>query len=106
MKTSWVIGLIMLFIIMTVISGICEMTYLPATEESRLWVLLHPFEGFRSILDLPEMVFDWAVNLWGMFWFDYAFFQNEWIIVKYLFWSISIGLIWSILSTIRGVGSA
>lgn len=82
------------------------MIYLGDSQAGLLWDLLNSFENFNSILDLPGLVWGLIVLVWNMFWFDYAFFQGGWIIMRYLFWSVSIGLIWSMVLAVRGVSSA
>lgn len=104
MKTSWMIGLVTLYVVLSIIAGIMEMSYLGAGEVSRLQLLMQ--------LDVPESTvpiigtafayltagFNWIRNLWGVFWFDYPFFQGRWLIVRYaLFMPVSIGVIVTIM---------
>lgn len=87
-KPGWIIGVIMLFIVLQVIAGICEMAApLSASAVSRLDVLLNP-----SWTDITGIV----GNLWGMFVFDYPFFAGTWQLARYIFFipvSIGVGLI-------------
>lgn len=113
MKTSWFIGLIMLFVVFSVISGIMEMSYFGGGEASRIHTLLTGVqipEGVNFIgatIAFITQTWEFIANLWHMFWFDYAFFQGTWGIVRYIvFLPISIGLIVTlVLSVVRGVSS-
>jgi len=112
MKTYWLIGFIVLFILLSIISGIVEMTYIGEAEASRIQLLLQP--------ELPEstipiigtavawvnLAWDWLKNLWHMFWFDYAFFTGGYIIIRYFFIAISVGIIFSIILALRGTSNS
>lgn len=102
-KASWTIGLVMAFVVLTLISGICEVTYMGSDETNRIQMLLQPTIPAHSsfISGLVAYVtagWDYIINLWGMFWFDYAFFTGGYAIFRYIFFlPISIGLILSII---------
>lgn len=111
MKTSWLIGLVMLFVILTVITGVMEMSYLGGAEASRLQRLMQPdvpayTNPLGAITAYVTATWDYIQNLWGIFWFDYPFFQGSWAILRYIFMAVSIGVIVSLVAVIRGVGSA
>ena len=102
----------MLFIIMTMASGIIEQSYLGTAKVGLLGQLMTCYDtaNYTSALATTGGVIIGTVKLFGvlgqMFMFNYAFFTNEWVIMKYFFWSISIGLIVTFaLAFFRGVSS-
>ena len=85
LKAGWVIGLVMAFVILSVIASICELTApLSATAISRIEVLMNP--------NLTNIT-GWLGNLWSMLWFDYPFLTGSWSLVRYIcFLPISVGI--------------
>jgi len=82
---KWLTGILTLFVILTLFSGLLEGAYLGAGEVSKLRVLMSP--------DFPPSL-AWFSNVWGVLWFDYAFFHGSWVIFRYaIFWPITIGLL-------------
>lgn len=111
MKTSWFIGLFMLFGMLQLISGVIEMTTLGEGEVSTLQALMtapvvdlsNPISALTSVMSVG---WDYLGNLWDVFWFNYSFFQGQWLLVKYIvFIPISIAMIISLVMMLRGVGS-
>ena len=84
-KPGWIIGLVMLFVVLQVIAGICEMAApLSASAITRLDVILNP-----SWTDITG----YAGNIWSMFWFDYPFFTGTWQLARYIFFiPVSVGV--------------
>ena len=84
-KAGWIIGIVMAFVLMTIVASICELTApLSATAVSRIDVLMNP--GLTNVTG-------WLGNLWGMLWFDYPFFSGTWLLAKYIFFMpISVGI--------------
>ena len=111
MKTSWFIGIIMLFGIFTVISGIIEMNTMGSDDISILQSLMQPqipefTNPLGAVFAVVNVAWDYLQVLWDVLWFDYAFFQGQWLYVKYLvFWPISVALVISLVFVLRGVGS-
>ena len=113
MRAGWIIGFVMAFVIMSIIACVCEMDYLGEGEISHLQQLMQPdFPDYKIPIIGPVAAFisvawDYIRILWGMFWFDYPFFEGSFAIVRYiLFIPISIGVIVSlVLATFRGVSS-
>lgn len=113
MKSSYFIGLAIMFVVFTLISGICEADFAKGTESvTLLQQLVQPpmvdsstFIG--AIASYVNIGWDYVSILWKMFWFDYSFFTGgaEWF--RYVFFiPISIGLVLTlVLSVLRGVGS-
>jgi hypothetical protein len=114
LKTSWLIGVLALFIVMSLISGILELQYLSGTADQ---------EGIFERLFAPPVVtsgnvigivwsgitttWDSLTAFWDLLWFNYTFFTGAYGIVRWIvFFPISIALILTLsLAAIRGVGS-
>ena len=112
MSPKWTIGLITLWVILSLLGGIIEYAYLGAAEESKLEVLLSPLLA-ESIWDkVGSMVgavvtMDWWNAVAGMLLFDYAMFQGAWVIVQWIFFlplaiAIIVSFMMSFLSILRG----
>jgi hypothetical protein len=103
MRTSWIIGVVILFIMLSLVCGLVENVYMGSSEstspDARIQMLLSP--NFSSISFI-----DYVLNLWAMLWFDYAMFTGGYSIVRYLFMAVSAGMILSFFLAIRGVGSS
>lgn len=91
---KWIIGILTLFALLTLISGLIEGTYIGPNEVSTLQTFVRP-----PLTD-PSAMWTWlTVTLWDVLWFDYAFFYGGWSIFKYaLFWPISAGIVVSFLA--------
>jgi len=115
MKPGWVIGLFTAFVIMQIIAGVCEMTYLGSEQVGVLQQLMQPeipdvqIPIIGSVVTFFAVTWNFISTLWTpqVFFWDYPFFQGTWAIVRYaLFIPLSIGLIVSlILAAVRGVSS-
>ena len=79
---KWFAGLAMLFLIMTIASNILEGAYFGGDAASTIW-------GSMSISDPRSMV----EGISSMLIFDYAFFTGFWVIFRYLFICISVGIL-------------
>lgn len=111
MRTTWVVGICMLFFIGTGISLTLEKQYAGTGLVDTFFALMKPdFASFTNPLTAIGgffiLVWDWIQALWSVFWWDYSFFTGTWAILKYLGWCVSIGIIVSIVMAIRGVGSS
>ena len=104
---KWLIGIFMLFAVLTVISGILEGTYLGTEETSLMRDAMSP--PLTNIFAMPGWLLRTVPRV---IFFDYAFFHGEWRIFKYIFfWPIGIGvmasfcaiLIQASIVAIRGV---
>jgi len=114
MKASWIIGLWMLFIGGALLSGILEMQYLGGSES---------VSGvFNSLMSVPSLanlnfleivgavigiVWNWIQAFWDMLWWNYAFFDDSWAIIKWiLFYPLSVAMVVTTVMAIgRGVSS-
>jgi len=107
-----VAALITLYVVGTMLSGIMEQTYFGGTEAARLTVLMtepsfsSSFGFLGTTVMLVDFAWEWLVNLWSMLWWDYAFFQGQWLILKYaIFIPISIKIITGVVAMMRGTSA-
>lgn len=85
LKPGWIIGIVMAFVLLSVVASICELAApLSATAISRIDVLMNP-----SVTNITG----WLGNLWSMLWFDYPFLTGTWSLTRYIFFMpISVGM--------------
>lgn len=106
MRMGLVIGLMTLFIGLSLINGIMEMEYLSGGGiESVFYRLTH--YDWNSIADIIVNVGQFFNAFVDVITFDYAMFTGAWDIVRYvLFLPLSIGFVVAIVLALRGVGSS
>ena len=85
---KWVIGLGTAFVLMTILSGILEGVY--GMESTLLHRLMNPELSWGGVWDYIKV-------LWAILWFDYSFFYGWFMIFRFLFMCVSIGLIASLV---------
>ncbi len=106
-----VIGLAMLDTILVILGGIVEQTYYGTTETSRLGQLIFAPQFSQSVAwyqqvgDFAAYTWSYVQNFIGMLTFDYPMLNDgNWLFLKYiLFIPIGIGIVFMIVSLIRGV---
>jgi len=113
MHPKWIISLAILFLGGTILSGLLDMQYIGSGEASLFQRLIeggeqlnfsNPITGIYSIL---KVGWTYMQLIWAMFWWDYSFFYGSYEIIRYFCWTISVGIIVSlILSITRGTSSA
>ena len=110
MKPGWIIGIVMAFVILSIVMGVAENAYISANETSVLSTLGRPFletTAFGGITAAIGMVF--SGEFWGAMWrmlsWDYpAVFYGAWEIVRFVFLiPLSIGFV---ISIVLVIGSA
>lgn len=113
MKPGWIIGFVMAFVIMTMIATICESSVIGPGDMTKLQQLMQPnFPDYKIPIIGPfigfiSVAWDYIKILWGMFWWDYPYFEGAWGIARFVFFiPVSIGMVVTlVLATIRGVSS-
>lgn len=112
MSIKWMIGIVFCFVAFSLLCGIGEMTTFGEGEVTRLQVLVtapnftEVENVFEGITVLAAFTWDWVANFISMLLWDYSFFQGQWAMVKYLiYFPVSIGIIWGLVSALRGVRS-
>jgi len=108
MAPKWIIALATLFLAGTIISGILEQSYLGTSDAGMFHDLLSKYKELSwNFLTIISVAWSYIVLVWKMFWWDYAFWYGSWEIIRFFCWTISIGIIVSlILSITRGTSSA
>jgi len=102
MKPGWVIGLLILFIGLQIIMGICEMSY--TTDVPAV------YDAFMGGGSWSASRVNNALNgMWDTFMFDYPFFTGAWLMLRYTFMAVSAGVVlvlfWTQpLATLIGAG--
>lgn len=107
-----IIGVVMLWGILTLIGGVCELAYwsgsgIDAPSHLQVLVTAPKFgigvDTVSNPWELGAFTWTWLENLGDMLFFKYPFFQNEWVIVKYIFFMpIGVGIIWALVNLFRG----
>jgi len=111
MRITWVVGLLLLFLVGTLISITLEGEYIGTDTTNVFYKLMRPdFGQFTNPLSAIGgfflLVWDWLQAFWSVFWWDYSFFVGTWAILKYVGWCISIGIVVSLVLAIRGTSSS
>lgn len=113
MNPKWIVGLGMLFIVLSIFNGIIEQSYIGSGKTNVFYTLLSSYSeaSFSNPLiaigSIVNVVWGTIQTVWAMFIFDYAQFEGSWQIVRFAFFlPISVALVVSlILSAVRGVSS-
>ena len=111
MKTSWLIGMVMLYVMLTVVSGISEGTYFGGTGVATVWQCLTSFQTIEAtniatvVIDVIIIIKDLFVGLFEILTWKFSFFTGVWIIFRWLFTAISVGIVVSLLLALRGTSS-
>jgi len=86
MKPGWLVGILVLYVGLQIYMGVCEMTYtdkLPAV-----------FGGFLVGGDWSSSSINDMLNgMWSAFLFDYPFLTGSWAMLRYIFLSVSAGVV-------------
>jgi len=111
MATKWLVGFAMLFLIATIMSQIIEYGYADEETATTLWSAMTSFEAvsfsnpITAVWNIMIGIWDIIKALFNMFVWNYSFFTGELIIFRYFLWSISLGVVISLLLAIRGTSS-
>ena len=111
MRTAWVIGMAMLYVVLSIISGIDEGTFFGGTGVGTIW------SGFSTIqtvdftnpltvvIGLIVALKDLMVGLFEILTWKFSFFAGGAIIFRYILGSISLGVMVSLILALRGTSS-
>ena len=114
MANKWMIGLWILFIGGSLLSGILEMQFLSGSgvQEQGVFEALMSPPSFTDMNPLTFMwtivttTFEWLQAFWDMLWWNYAFLTGGYSIIKWIvLYPLTIAFVTSIVLAIRGVGS-
>ena len=111
MRPGWIIGLLMAFLLLHLVNGVCEMTFVTGDTETIIQPLLE--------VDVGESVGWWEIItttisyaiaairvLWSAMWFDYSFLTGGWIFLRFIYLAISAGIAFGIFLAMRGTSSS
>lgn len=111
MRTAWIIGMAMLYVILSVVSGIDEGTWFGGTGVETLW------SGFTTlqVVDFTNPITvvggvlvalkDLMVGLFEILTWKFSFFVGPFMIFRFILSSISLGIMVSLLLALRGTSS-
>lgn len=111
MKTSWLIGLAMIYVTLTVVSGISEGTYFGGTGIETIWDAMtgiKTIEVSNPVTAIIEILMDVGrifQGLFEIFTWKFSFFVGVWAIFRWLLFAISLGIMMSFALAIRGTSS-
>ena len=101
-----------MFIVCSLLSGVLEMAYLGQHEVSTMWKAMTAFDAvdLGNPLSAASGV---VVGMWNlikavfqMLMWDFSFFTGYWMLVRYVFMAISLGVIVALFLSLRGTSSA
>lgn len=110
MRPAWLTGMCWLWFGVTVVTVICEGTWIGATEASILTRLMKPnfAQGgvglplIDNVIGFFYVVRDYLVALFDILTWNYTFVTGVWVFLRYLASFCSIATIWAMITSIRG----
>lgn len=108
MRTSWLAGMIFIWLSITIVSLLLDNAYIGENEISTLSILtsanLLP-SGGNWFTDLLNTVGGYIGALWNMVTLNYSMFTGDWIIFKIAYYVLSIPTGYSLIMALRGTPS-
>lgn len=101
-----------MFIVCSLLGGVLEMWYLRQHEVSTMWAAMTAFDAVDLGNPLAAasgiVVGTWNLvkSCFQILTWDYAFFTGYWMVVRYFFMTISLGVIVALFLSLRGTSSA
>ena len=111
MSPKWAMFFFAMFIALNALSSIAEASWFGDTDTLNVInILTNPSIVFESVtsgnlLSIFTVPVNFVLALWKIVTFDYSMFTGEWLIVRLLFMSFSVGFIWGAIQTARGTSS-
>ena len=112
MQPKWIITMCIMFIGCGLVNGWIEMEYLGDSDAGLIYTI---FSGWREIEFTNPLIavgtvlsaaWTYMKAFLDVLTWNYAFFHDEWEIVRYFFIAISIGVTASLILALRGTGSS
>ena len=105
MRSNWLMGVMILWFILTIVSLILDVQYVGVEQTSALNTLLHP--GFIEGASIPFVGFfivtwEYISTFIGMLFFNYSFLTGSWEILKIFGWILSVATIIGLVISLRG----
>jgi len=111
MATKWLIGIMFMYVILTVISGISEGTY--ATGFTRIWQAVMGFQALdltnplTAVSDIMISLKDLFVGIFEVITWKFSFWTTGvWQIFRWLMFAVTVGVLVSFIMALRGTSSA
>lgn len=111
MAVKWLVGMGMIYVVLTVVSGISEGTYFGGTGVATIWSAMTGFQAIDVTNPLTAVggiliqVWQIMVGIFEMLTWKFSFFVGVWAIFRYILCAISLGIIISLILALRGVSS-
>lgn len=111
MRTAWIVGMAMLYVVLSVVSGIDEGTWFGGTGVETLWSgfstvqvvdFTNPLTVVGGILVALKTL---VVGLFEIFTWKFSFFTDNFLIFRYALSAISLGIMVSLILALRGTSS-
>jgi hypothetical protein len=111
MRTAWIVGMAMLYVVLSVVSGIDEGTYFGGTGVATIW------QGFTSlqVIEFTNVAAgvwgvlvalkDLVVGLFEILTWKFSFFTGGFAIFRFILGAISLGIMTSLILALRGTSS-
>lgn len=113
MATKWLIGIIMLYVIGSLVCGVIEMTYFTQGATDTIFGLMTNIHGIsfsNPLTALTDLLLDlWYITqlIFSIIIWDFSFFEGEYSIIKFaVFIPLSISFFVSFILAVRGTSSA
>jgi len=111
MATKWLIGIIFMHIILSVISGISEGTYL--TGMGAVWQAIMSFQALdltnplTAVSDIMMSLKDLFIGIFEVITWKFSFWTTGvWQIFRWLMFAVTFAVIVSFIMALRGTSSA
>ena len=107
MSAKWLIGMVMIYVILVVVSGISQGTYFGGTGAETIWNGIIGWQmidfssvsaGFSGVLEQTGVI------LWGvveLLTWKFSFFTGTWMIIRVLLAAISFGIVINLIQQIK-----
>ena len=111
MRTAWIVGMAMLYVLLTIVSGVDEQTYFGGTGIETLWSAISTLKtvDFTSISSGLQGILiglkDLVVGLLEMLTWKFSFFVGALAIIRWVLFAITAGVIMSFAMALRGTSS-
>ncbi len=107
MNAKWLVGMMLLWFSVTIVSLILDAQYVGADDVAKLNTLLHP--SFLAGADIPfigffVVVFNYISVFISTLTFDYSFLTGGFEVLKYVGICLSVGTIVMLVLALRGSG--
>ena len=111
MRTAWIVGMAMMYVILSVVSGIDEGTWFGGTGVDTLWSgfttiqvvdFTNPITVVGGILVALKTL---VIGLFEILTWKFSFFTGGLVIFRFILGAISLGVMVSLIMALRGTAS-